>query len=138
MPPLVSNRIDKQGAGLIKQWIASMKPNRKFVREWTVAEIKEHQRETNTGRSFERGEQLFRTAGCGQCHRIQNENAGIGPNLSDISSRMKADEILSSIVSPSTVIDDKYAQTIVVTADGEVVRGRVEKETDDVIVLRGR
>jgi putative heme-binding domain-containing protein len=49
---------------------------------------------------------------------------------------MKSDAILASIVSPSAVIDDKYAQTIVVTAEGEVVQGHIEQETSDRIVLR--
>ncbi len=89
------------------------------------------------GRSLERGEELFRTAGCGQCHRIQNENAGIGPNLDGLSSRLTIDQILTSIVSPSATIEDKYAQTVVLTVDGEMIQGRVEMETDDVVVLRG-
>ena len=137
MPPLVSNRVDRQGADLIRQWIASMPPDREFVKAWTFEDIQDHLPEAQAERSLQRGEELFRTAGCAQCHRIQDENAGIGPNLTGLSSRMKVDEIVKSIVSPSATIDDKYAQTIVVTADGGVVQGRVVRETDEAIVLRG-
>lgn len=137
MPPLVSNRIDVKGVELIRQWMASMKSDRKFVKDWTFADIKDHLPKTSSGRSFERGEEVIKKAGCGQCHRIQDEIAGIGPNLTGLASRMKVDEIVTSIVSPSATIADKYAQTIISTADGQVVQGRVELETDDSLVLRG-
>ncbi len=137
MPPLVSNQIDNKGVELIRQWMATMEPDRKFVKEWTVADLKDHLPRASSGRSFERGEHLFRSAGCGQCHRIQDENAGIGPNLNGISSRLKTEEILTSIVSPSATIDDKYASTIILTVDGNMFQGRVEMETDEFVVLRG-
>ena len=137
MPPLVSNRIDQQGAELIRQWIASMESQRKFIKAWSIADLIDHLPKTGKGRSLERGEQLFRSAGCGQCHRIQNEHSGIGPNLTGISQRMKIEEILTSIVSPSATIEDKYAHTIILTVDGQMIQGRIERETDDVVVLRG-
>ncbi len=137
MPPLVSNRADVKGVELIKQWVASMQSDRKFVKEWTIADIKDHLPKTAAGRSFERGAELIKKAGCGQCHRIQDEIAGIGPNLSGLASRMKVEEILTNIVTPSATITEKYAQTIIATTDGQVLQGRVESESDDSLVLRG-
>ena len=46
-------------------------------------------------------------------------------------------EIVASIVSPSDAITEDYAQTILVTIEGQVVKGRVEQETDDSILIRG-
>ncbi len=137
MPPLGSSRVDQQGIALIKQWMAAMPSNRKLVKNWTFADLKDQLHRTTSGRSFERGEKLFGSAGCNQCHRIQDRQAGIGPNLNGLSSRLKINEILTSIVSPSLAIDDKYANTILLTDDGQMIQGRVEAETDDAIVLRG-
>ncbi len=136
MPPLFTRRIDHRAVELLRQWIAGMEPDRKFVKEWDVADIAGHLSELPSGRSFERGEALFTSAGCAQCHRFQKENAGIGPNLTGLAQRLQPREILDSIISPSAVIDDKYAATQIVTSDGEVVLGHIEAEDDEVLVVR--
>ncbi|MEZ5947638.1 MAG: c-type cytochrome [Planctomycetaceae bacterium] len=102
-----------------------------------MADISGHLSELKAGRSFERGEALFSSAGCNNCHRLHKEKAGIGPNLTGVAQRLKPREILESILSPSTVIDDKYATTQIVTLDGEIVQGRIESEDDEKLVLRG-
>lgn len=137
MPPLFTNRVDQRAVELLRQWMASMEPSRKFVKNWTVADISDHLSELQAGRSFERGEALFSSAGCGQCHRMHKENAGIGPNLTGVAQRLQPREILESIISPSAVIPDKYAATQIVTLDGEVALGRIESEDDEALVLRG-
>lgn len=138
MPPLVSHQIDEQAVSLIRQWVSSLKPERSFVREWKLADLEPHLSALSKGRSFERGEQLFRSTGCGQCHRIKDEFAGIGPNLTGLSKRLKVEEIVTSMVHPSQSIAEAYAMTIVLTVDGEILQGRVEHETDDAIVLRSQ
>jgi len=137
MPPLFSNRVDHRAVELLRQWMAAMESDRKFVKDWTVADISGHLSELQAGRSFERGEALFSTAGCSNCHRMHKEKAGIGPNLTGVAQRLKPREILESILSPSAVIDDKYATTQIVTLDGEIVHGRIESEDDEKLVLRG-
>ncbi|MCA9131563.1 MAG: PQQ-dependent sugar dehydrogenase [Planctomycetales bacterium] len=137
MPPLFTQRVDQQAVELLQQWMAGMEPDRKFVKNWSVEDLSGPMSELHSGRSFERGEALFASAGCGQCHRMHKERAGIGPNLTDVAHRRKPSEILESIIDPSASIDDKYAATQVVTVDGEVVIGRVESEDDKVLVVRG-
>ncbi len=138
MPPLVSNRVDTSAVELFREWIGTLESDRKFVRNWSVADLQEHLPMKNAGRSLERGKELFKTAGCGQCHRIQDEMAGIGPNLTGVATRLKPEEILESIIEPSAKIAEKYAATILVTVGGRVVQGRIQSETDEALILRGQ
>lgn len=136
MPPLVSNRVDEQGVELLRQWIASMQSERSFVKDWKAEDFLQHLPKIQYGRSFERGQRAFRSSGCDQCHRLKDQMAGIGPNLNGLAGRMKLQDILTSILAPSESIEDKYAVTIIATADGQVLRGIVESESDEVVVLR--
>ncbi|MEQ9409820.1 MAG: c-type cytochrome [Fuerstiella sp.] len=138
MPPLVSQQVDESAVELFRSWIASMTPQRPFVRDWSVADLTPELSTLQEGRSLARGKVLFRSAGCGHCHRIEEELAGIGPNLSEIAKRRKPFEILESIVTPSAKIEPKYASTVLVTVDGKVFQGRIQAETDSEIILRGQ
>jgi len=137
MPPLVSQQVDQAAVTLFREWISSMKPEREFVRDWSMADFEGVIPKDTTEQSLEQGRALFKLAGCGQCHRIEEEIAGIGPNLRGISKRLTPQEILQSILEPSAKIDPKYAATIVVTRDGRTIQGRVQSETEVTIVLRG-
>ena len=138
MPPLVSNRVDDDAVDLFRQWISSLESDRRFVRDWTVADLQDDLAGITEGRSLERGKTLFKSAGCGQCHRIEEEIAGIGPNLTGVAQRLKPAEILESIVSPSAKIEAKYAATIIATTDGRIIQGRIQSESDDAITLQGQ
>ena len=137
MPPLVSNQVDTGAVELFRQWIWSLESDRKFVRFWAVSDFSEQLSRVPDDAAADRGKLLFKSAGCGQCHRIQDELAGIGPNLTGVAERLKPEEILQAIITPSAKIADKYAATIIVTTKGRIVQGRVQSETDDAIVLRG-
>lgn len=138
MPPLVTKYVDTAAVGLFRSWIESLESDRKFVRDWSVADLQQHLPVDGSQRSLERGKQLFKSAGCGQCHRIEDEMAGIGPNLTGVASRLKPAEILESVVEPSAKIAEKYAATILVTVDGRVVQGRIQRETDKAVTLLGQ
>ena len=137
MPPLVTSQVDESAVELFRNWIASLKPERPFVREWALADLTPHLDKLNEGRDLERGKELYRAVGCGQCHRIEEEIAGIGPNLTDIGKTRTPKELLESIVAPSARIDPKYAATILVTIDGLAVQGRIQSEDEEKVVLRG-
>ena len=137
MPPLVTKRVDEQAVKLFRSWIESMPQGRKFVNDWKSEDFKGDLSKLHTGRSLKNGKTLFRTSGCGHCHRIEEELAGIGPNLEDIADRRKPTEILDSIVSPSRQIAPNYATTIVITTNGKVFQGRIHSETHELLVLRG-
>ena len=80
------------------------------------------------GRTIFRGEQ----ARCGQCHAFRGEGGQVGPDLTDIASKGRAD-IYRSIAAPSAVIDPDYTTYTVATRDGQVLSGVVRAEGPDAI-----
>ena len=75
----------------------------------------------------ERGRELFlhpHGAGCFKCHKMQGIGRVLGPDLTDIGTRVKKPEILvESIIHPSKVITEGFAEQKILTADGRVVKG---------------
>ena len=136
MPPLVSSQVDSQAVQLIHDWIKRLEPKRRFVRDWTMEDLLPHLDDLQTNRSFESGKTAFREVGCIQCHRLQQEGGGAGPDLTDRAIRLKPAELLESILIPSKKVAPEYATTVIQTVAGNVVEGRIERETDSVIVLR--
>lgn len=135
MPPLATNRVDSNSARLLREWIESIPSDRKFVKEWTAAEILD-----NLDRLPDRfpasGREHFMRIGCVQCHRIGDLGGGVGPNLTDIGKRTPIDEIVESIVAPSAKIPSAYADVVVATLDGEIFTGRIDAESDTHVSLR--
>ncbi len=60
----------------------------------------------------------------------------VGPDLTGIGRRLRATEILESILLPSKVVADEYATILVETASGAALSGRIEREDDQVLMLR--
>ena len=54
----------------------------------------------------ETGEEIFASAACSSCHQLDAVGAvgGVGPNLTNVGSRLSVDEIHQSIVEPNSVI----------------------------------
>jgi len=84
--------------------------------------------------SAEAGAKVFSRA-CAACHRVGEEGATFGPNLSDVGKRLSREETLQSILLPNAKIDPKYRATNVFTADGKALTGLVVAETDDELSL---
>ncbi|MEO1528656.1 MAG: DUF6807 family protein [Planctomycetota bacterium] len=81
----------------------------------------------------ERGRELFLHpdgAGCYKCHQMQGIGEVLGPDLSDIGNRAKEPRVLiESILHPSKVITEGFAQQKVLTSDGRLVSGSILEET---------
>jgi quinoprotein glucose dehydrogenase len=97
-------------------------------------------RECLEGGDAGRGHQLFWVrvhASCHQCHRIGEEGGTAGPALTGIGSRQSREYLLESLLFPSKVIAPGY-ETVAVLLDNEAVEtGRVVRESDAELVLRG-
>lgn len=87
----------------------------------------------------ERGRELFlhpKGAGCFKCHRMEGIGGVLAPDLSDIGSRTKSAQVLiESILEPSKVITEGFAQQKVLTYDGQLFAGAVIEETGQAIKL---
>lgn len=86
-----------------------------------------------------RGRALFfeaKDVSCRNCHRVENQGAEIGPDLTAIGRRLTRSQVLEGILEPSRSIDPKYTAWIVETTAGQVHSGLLEKQADDEIVLK--
>lgn len=72
---------------------------------------------------------------CAKCHRLFGEGGTIAPDLTG-SGRKKADYILSNLVDPSAQVDPAYRLTHLVTEDGRLLSGFVERQTDRDVIFR--
>ena len=80
-----------------------------------------------------RGKQVF-TATCSVCHRFNGEGKNVGPDLSGIGARDRA-EILLEILDPNRSVEANYRSWTVATKDGETYSGRLDAETQTTIEL---
>src|SRR5204862_1516606 len=98
---------------------------RPFVKKWTVEELVPVVEKGLTGRNFEQGRNLFGETKCFACHRFNNEGGGAGPDLTIVSGRFGARDLLESIIEPSKVISDQYAAVVITTTKGKQIMGRI-------------
>jgi putative heme-binding domain-containing protein len=82
-----------------------------------------------------KGQQAFAKANCIKCHRFGSEGESIGPDLTDVSKRLKRSEILESIVDPSKVISDQYRSSHISTSDGRTFIGLAVAMGDSITIL---
>lgn len=80
------------------------------------------------GRTIFRGDQ----ARCAQCHAFRGEGGQVGPDLTEIARKGRAD-IYRSIAAPSAVIAPDYTTYTVATRDGQVLSGVVRADGPDQI-----
>ncbi len=107
-----------------------------FVKKWTADEFAADVEKPLTGRHFEKGREAFLNAQCLACHKFGPEGGTVGSDLTAIASRFSRRDILDSILLPSKVLSDQYANTMFQKADGEVVVGRVVLDDAEKILVR--
>jgi len=97
---------------------------------------------SETGGDLTRGENVFRNQGaCLQCHKIGSEGGVQGPDLTRVGERLKADKLIESLVNPNAVIAPGYGLAAITMKDGNLVMGRLAKETEtsvDIVALDGK
>ncbi|MGB2714775.1 MAG: HEAT repeat domain-containing protein [Vicinamibacterales bacterium] len=81
------------------------------------------------------GEKVFRET-CAECHRFGTIGKDYAPDLTKVADRLARRDILRSIFFPSERIDAKYETTVLVTRDGETIRGLVISEDGQRVVLK--
>ena len=80
------------------------------------------------------GRRIF-VATCATCHRLFGEGGDVGPDITG-SNRANLDYILQNVVDPSAVLGKDYRMTILELADGRVVSGLIQQETDSALTVR--
>lgn len=83
------------------------------------------------------GIKLFRTKGtCSNCHIVREEGKEVGPDLSEIGSKLSREAMLTSILDPSAGISHNYESYIVLLTSGQIINGVKISETEDQVVIR--
>ena len=101
-------------------------------RSWTEDGILAAWKKSN-GHNFDNGQRMFKAAACSMCHRIGDLGGAQAPDLTGVGSRMTPADLIQSIVNPSTVVSDQYAQSVIVRADGTKFIGRIISDTADKV-----
>ena len=111
--------------------------NRPIVKNWAFDDFKDEVDAGLVGRTPKIGKKIFKEATCALCHKIAGEGQEVGPDLTEVWSRMKGDgtSVLREIIEPSHKIEPKYIVRKVVTIDGEVVSGIVLREDKNEIAI---
>ena len=86
----------------------------------------------------DKGKQIFATTGkCATCHIVKNEGKDVGPNLTEIGSKLSREAMFESILFPSAGISHNYETYVVVLKSGNTANGIMTTQTPDSISLKG-
>jgi len=91
----------------------------------------------NTG-DPKRGYELFRKPSgpmCIRCHKVNGTGADVGPDLSGIARDDSREQILESILAPSSTIEKGYEAVSIELTNGTQAFGRVLEEGDGMVKL---
>jgi putative membrane-bound dehydrogenase-like protein len=80
------------------------------------------------------GRELFGRL-CAQCHKFFGEGRSLGPDLTG-TQRDNAERLIVDIVDPNARVAPQFHVTLVETAEGRVITGMLQEETDQEIVIR--
>ena len=86
-----------------------------------------------------RGRDVFFRTGtnsCGGCHRVQGRGQWVGPDLSTIGVKYGRDELIHSILNPSSAIGYNFRSVVAATTDGRIITGLLVEESADRLVLK--
>ncbi len=83
------------------------------------------------------GQELFRTkATCSNCHLVSGIGKQVGPDLTEIGSKLSREAMFTTILDPSAGISHNYEAYSVLLDSGQVVTGVKVGETDNEFVIR--
>ena len=83
---------------------------------------------------------FFKTDGvqCRNCHKIAGQGKEVGPDLSEIGSKLTREALYVSILDPSAGISHNYEMYLIELASGNIVSGVIISRTDDAVVLKDK
>ncbi len=84
-----------------------------------------------------KGLQVFRgVATCSNCHVVSGYGKKVGPNLSEIGSKLSREALYAAILAPSAGISHNYENYLAMMDEDRVLSGLLIAQTEDRIVLR--
>jgi putative heme-binding domain-containing protein len=84
------------------------------------------------------GQALFASekAQCAKCHTVNGQGKDVGPNLSEIGSKLSKEALYLSILDPSAGISFNFETSQIVTTEGQVLQGIVVSDTAESVTLK--
>lgn len=112
--------------------------NEELENELLAADPAELARVAMSSGDAERGKNLFykSAAACFACHDPAPGTIRLGPDLSKMTTVLKPEELVDSILRPSKRIDKEFAQVTVLTTQGQIHTGIRVSENDQLLVIR--
>ncbi len=87
--------------------------------------------------NIEAGQKVFATIGkCATCHIVGKDGKEVGPNLTEIGTKLSREALFESILFPSAGISHNYETWSVVTNDGNVLTGILTTQTPTSVSLK--
>jgi len=84
----------------------------------------------------QRGARLFNKQGCILCHAVNAGEMPKGPDLTEIGSKQKREELLESILKPSARLAQGFEPWLFILDDGRSINGFIVRETGEEIDVR--
>jgi putative membrane-bound dehydrogenase-like protein len=129
----------------------------KKVTEWKLSDFEADLGRVTERRNFARGQMLFQTLACNQCHQLGEKamanlpqhNHGtdhdhgptlaVGPNIEEVVKKYKGDAkpLLMEILEPSRTIEEKYRKFMFLLKDDDtVISGNVVSEDNEFVTVQ--
>jgi len=84
------------------------------------------------------GKLVFNTTGtCAKCHIVNDIGKEVGPNLSEIGSKLSTQAMFESILFPSAAVSHNYETYTIITDDGTSISGVLVSDTPESVTLKG-
>jgi putative heme-binding domain-containing protein len=74
------------------------------------------------------GESLFRSANCGDCHRVRGTGGRLGPDLTNIGKMRSAQHLREAVIDPNADVRQRYWAVDAVAHDGKTISGFLMNE----------
>ena len=84
-----------------------------------------------------RGRERFQQMTCAQCHTVDGSGRLAGPDLSAIGDKFRREDLVMSVLDPSSAIAVGYDSTVVTRKDGTMAAGVIKQATEGWIELKG-
>lgn len=103
---------------------------------WTFSGLLQAVHELETSAEIvQRGRDVFRKAGCQNCHRHGQTGEVFGPDLTSLGWRRQKREILTAILFPSHDLHEEYPTVAVALTNGQVLNGVASRGEGDQLVI---
>lgn len=99
-----------------------------------IPPVKELARMRGDGAS---GKVVFNTIGtCNKCHKVQGAGKEVGPDLSEIGSKLSREDMYVAILNPSAAVSHNYETYALLDADDRIVTGLLINKTNESVTIR--